>query len=183
MRNAHTSDGSIGRNTGVTAPMLSNGRITAHLDFSQSQTLGVLLVDPDANHLALWGSLLSYVGYRVSCARSAFEATLYLSGDVQCVVVSDRLPDFDSVDYVRRLRVAGEREFVLLAEELTPCIAVEASEAGAGAVLARPPASLQEMVDAIESVCSEMSHALPVHVETASQQLPGPSAKWLARSA
>ena len=117
--------------------MLRTGRITEHFHPSQSQTLGVLLVDPETNHLALWGSLLSYVGYRAFCARSAFEATLHLACDVQCVVLSDGLPDLDPFDCIRRLRVPGLREFVLLAREPKVSVSERAAVTGAGAVLAK----------------------------------------------
>ena len=131
--------------------------------FSHEQTLGVLLLDSDVLHLESWSALLSYVGYRVYCARNCFEAALHFSHSIQCVVLDQYLPDISGSEFIRRFAVPGNPEFVVLTGEHNEFITLHALEAGAKSVLYKP-SNLQSVVQAVEDACHKLPHVPPVHV-------------------
>ena len=133
--------------------------------FSHEQTLGVLLLDSDVLHLESWSALLSYVGYRVYCARNCFEAALHFSHSIQCVVLDQYLPDMSGIEFIRRFAVPGNPEFVVLTSEQNEFITLRALEAGAKAVVYKP-SSLAHVVQAVEEACEKLPHVPPVHVNT-----------------
>lgn len=127
---------------------------------SQSQELRVLLIDSDPVHLDLWSALLCYVGYTVYCARNCFDAALLLSLGIHCILLDYRLPDMNGIDFARHFSAPGCPAFVLLTDESSPAIHLRALEAGACAAIAKP-ASLHEVVDAIEQACWKVPHVGP----------------------
>ena len=134
------------------------------LHLPADQTLGILLIDDDRFYLDVWSALLSYVGYRVYCARNCFDAALQLARDVQCVVLDHDLPDMRGVDFIRHFAAPGHPGFVLITTEPSEFLRERALNAGAAAVLAKP-AVLGDVVEAIEQACSHVPHVAPVFVQ------------------
>jgi len=100
----------------------------------------ILIVDDEANMLALCESVLGKEGYVVRCATSAEEALTHLKTDSVDLLISDlRLPGMDGMELVQRVKTQQPGlPYLLLTGHGTIQSAVAAMKDGAADYLTKP---------------------------------------------
>jgi AmiR/NasT family two-component response regulator len=104
-------------------------------------TVRVLLVDDDALVVEAIQRLIERIGYtiagRVADGLQAVEATRTLRPDI--VLMDVKMPKMDGIEAARQIQACCPTPVVLLTAHESPELVKQASEAGIGAYLIKPP--------------------------------------------